>query len=110
MIRKDYSGADHCVGVGNDSAEARSRRSPARAISGPRAWTRRCSCQGCAMSVHGQIRQAGPLVGAAGPPLGMTGPKLKRAAFDAMQGREPAPRFAILNPLSLAMIVFRSEG
>ena len=34
-----------------------------------------------------------------GSSLGVTVvPKLKRAAFAAMQGREPAPRFAILNP------------
>src|SRR5262245_62142469 len=97
MIRKDYSGADHCVGVGNDSAEARGRRSPARAISGPMdkalfvpglrdvgAWTdppRWSSCR------------------CGGSSLGVTVvPKLKRAAFAAMQGREPAPRFAILSP------------
>jgi len=30
MIRKKHAGADHCVGVGNNSAEARGRRSPAR--------------------------------------------------------------------------------
>ena len=30
MIRKKHAGADHCVGVGNNSAEARDRRSPVR--------------------------------------------------------------------------------
>src|SRR5262249_29558905 len=28
MIRKKYAGADHCSGVGNNSAEARGHRSP----------------------------------------------------------------------------------
>jgi AcrB/AcrD/AcrF family protein len=68
MSRKDMPGR-HCAGVGNNSAEARGRRSPfvGAASSGPMVWIRRCSCRGYAMSVHGQTRHAGPLVGVAGP-------------------------------------------
>src|SRR4029450_5821945 len=72
----------HCAGVGNNSAEARGRRSPfvGAASSGPMVWIRRCSCRG--------YPTRWPLVGVAVLARSDVVRKLKRTAF----GGDDRPR------------------
>jgi hypothetical protein len=94
------------VAVGNNSAEARGRRSPfvGAASSGPMVWIRQCSCRGYAMSVHGTDPRLWPSCRCGGSSPGGAIVPNKRTAFAVtMIGPESSPRPAILDPRSLAL-------